>query len=326
MLENMFPQSLLPTLTPLLILALALFIDITVGEPPEKFHLTVWIGKTINFFKPRLKTENPVLQKINGIILGLLSVTLFVATVQMVLFVIGNYCGFSSWIVASALFLKMTFAIKCMEDYALPIANALRSGNLFKAKQLLRHIVRRDASKLSESQTVSAAVESIAEGTVDGITSPLFYFAIFGVPGAVAFRVINTLDSLVGYKDPEHVNIGWFSARLDTLSNYIPARLTAFLMIIVAWLLNQSWRNAWRTLARDKDKTESLNAGWPMAAMAGLLNVRLEKPGSYVLGDPDVSLSPEHILRALYVMKITTVLFLIIIIIPTLVVLATLRM
>lgn len=315
----MLPQSLLPILTPLLTLVLALFIDVTVGEPPEKFHLTVWIGKAISFFKPRLKTENPILQKINGIILGLLSVTLFVATVQVILFVIGNYFGFFMWIVASALFLKMTFAIKCMEDHALPIANALRSGDLFKAKQLLQHIVRRDASKLSESQTVSAAVESIAEGTVDGITSPLFYFAIFGVPGAIAFRVINTLDSLVGYKDPEHANIGWFSARLDTLSNYLPARLTAFIMVIVAWLSNQSWRNAWKILARDKDKTESLNAGWPMAAMAGLLNVQLEKPGSYVLGDSNVPLSPIHILRALYTMKITTIIFLILIIIPILI-------
>jgi adenosylcobinamide-phosphate synthase len=167
---------------------------------------------------------------------------------------------------------------------------------------------------------ISAAVESIAEGTVDGITSAIFYFALFGVPGAIAFRAINTLDSMVGYKDFEHVNIGWFSAKMDTIANYIPARLTAFLMIIAAWMLQKNWKKAWRTLKNDKGKTESLNAGWPMATMAGALNVRLEKPDFYMLGDEGSNdPMPNHIHQALQIMKLTTILFGMLIVPPLLI-------
>jgi len=303
---------------PLLTLALALLVDITVGEPSEKVHLTVWIGKTIRALKRGLTTNNAMLNKINGILLGLSLVALFAAATHLMLVATRIYLGFPTQIVISVLLLKMTFAIRSMEDHALPIANILGKGDLPRAKLFLQRIVRRNTAELDEQQTISAAVESVAEGTVDGITSPLFYFAIFGVPGAVAFRVINTLDSIIGYKDPEHADIGWFSAKLDTFANYVPARLTALLIIIAAFVSNQDWRNAWRILVRDRGKTESLNAGWPMSAMAGLLNVQLEKPGSYVLGDCGNFLSNEHILIALHIMKTTVAAFLILMIIPIL--------
>ena len=314
----MLLQSIMPAAIPLLILALALLIDIMVGEPPEKLHLTVRIGKTVSLLERRLTANNPMLKKISGILLGLSMITAFAASTHLILLVAKIYLGFPTQIVISALFLKMTFAIKSMEDHALPIANALKNGDLSKAKLFLQRIVRRNTAELDEQQTISAAVESIAEGTVDGITSPLFYFAFFGVAGAVAFRVINTLDSMIGYKDPEHAEIGWFSARLDTFANYIPARLTALIIVIVALVSNQNWRNAWKILARDRGKTESLNAGWPMSAMAGLLSVQLEKPRSYALGDQGNLLSNEHILTALHIMKTTTAAFLILTIIPIL--------
>ena len=109
--------------------------------------------------------------------------------------------------------------------------------------------MRRDPNSLNERQIVSAAVESIAESTTDGITAPFFFFALFGVPGAFAYRVINTLDSMVGYKNAEYKNIGWFSAKLDTITNYIPARITAYLMVASALLLSMNWRESYRILA-----------------------------------------------------------------------------
>jgi adenosylcobinamide-phosphate synthase len=115
---------------------------------------------------------------------------------------------------------------------------------------------------------------------------------------------------MVGYKDFEHVNIGWFSAKMDTIANYIPARLTAFLMIIATWMLQKNWKKAWKMLSSDKGKTESLNAGWPMATMAGALNIRLEKPNFYILGDESSNdPMPNHIHQALQIMKLTTILF-----------------
>ncbi|MCR6691703.1 MAG: cobalamin biosynthesis protein [archaeon YNP-LCB-003-016] len=306
-----------------IILIIALLIDLAFGEPPENIHPTVWMGKVIAFLKPRIKSESPFTEKLNGILLGLFTIALFTIPAHLMLSFIQRYLGLIAYIIIASLLLKPTFAIKCMEQYTTQIARAIEQGDIEGARRLLPYIVRRDPRKLNVQQIISATVESIAEGTVDGVTSPLFYYALFGVPGAISFRVINTLDSMVGYKDPEHINIGWFSAKLDTIANYIPARITALLMVVAAWLLGEDWKNSWKILRRDSHKTESLNAGWSMSAMAGALNVKLEKPGYYVLGDDIDELSPKHISRAIKIMKLTVLLFATLIAIPLLTLIST---
>ena len=204
-----------------------------------------------------------------------------------------------------------------MGQYTKPIAAALKNNDLAGARKWLPYIVRRDPNSLNERQIVSAAVESIAESTTDGITAPFFFFALFGVPGAFAYRVINTLDSMVGYKNAEYKNIGWFSAKLDTITNYIPARITAYLMVASAMLLGMNWRESWRILQRDKHKTSSPNAGFTISAMAGALNIQLEKQGCYKLGD-DHGISHEDIGKALRVMTLTAALFGLIVVLPVL--------
>ena len=299
----------------LLIFILAFLIDVVFGEFPDRFHPTVWIGKIIAYFKPKFKSENPRTEKVNGVFLCLLVILVVAVPVGLLLFGIRLFIGRIAYIVVSAILLETTFAVKCMRQYTVPIAEAVKKRDFDKARKGLYYIVRRDPNKLSEQQIVSAAVESIAESTTDGITTPFFFFALFGVPGAFAFRVINTLDSMVGYKDPEHLNIGWFSASLDTIANYVPARLTAILMVAAAALLGENWRDSWRILQRDKAKTKSLNAGWTMSAMAGALGVQLEKTDHYVLGDKG-DISPAHIMRALRIMELTTVLFGAVVIFP----------
>jgi adenosylcobinamide-phosphate synthase len=301
----------------LLIFILAFLIDIVFGEFPDRFHPTVWIGKVIAYFKPKFKSENPRTEKINGVILCLLVIVLVAVPVGLLLFGIRHFFGWIPYIVVSAILLETTFAVKCMRQYTVPIAEAIKNKDFDKARQCLYFIVRRDPTKLSERQIVSAAVESIAESTTDGITTPFFFFALFGVPGAFAFRVINTLDSMVGYKDPEHMNIGWFSAKLDTIANYIPARFTAILMVVASALLGENWRESWRILQRDKTKTNSVNAGWTMSAMAGALGVQLEKSGHYALGDKG-DISPAHITKALRIMELTSVLFGAVVVFPVL--------
>jgi len=292
----------------LLIFILAFLIDAVFGEFPDRMHPTVWIGKVIAYFKPKFKSENPRIEKINGVILCLLIIVLVAVPVGLLLFGVRHFFGWIPYIVVSAILLETTFAVKCMRQYTVPIAEAIKNKDVDKARRCLYFIVRRDPTKLSEKQIVSAAVESIAESTTDGITTPFFFFALFGVPGAFAFRVINTLDSMVGYKDPEHMNIGWFSAKLDTIANYIPARFTAILMVAASALLGENWQESWRILQRDKTKTNSVNAGWTMSAMAGALGVQLEKSGHYVLGDKG-DISPAHIAKALRIMELTAVLF-----------------
>jgi len=299
----------------LLVFSVAFLIDLVFGEVPDRIHPTLWMGKVTDYFKPKFKSENSRVEKINGIILCLVVVALFVIPVYFALFLVREFFGWIPYIIASAIVLQTTFAIKCMKQYTLPVADSVEKGDYDRAKQLLPFIVRRNPAELTKRHIVSAAVETIAEGTTDGITSPFFYFALFGVPGAVAFRVVNTLDSMVGYKDQDHINIGWFSAKMDTIANYIPARLTAILMMLAALLLRENWRKSWRILQRDRKNTESPNAGWTISIMAGALNIQLEKPGFYKIGDNN-DLSPTHIRKALRIMVLTAILFGVLIILP----------
>jgi adenosylcobinamide-phosphate synthase len=300
-----------------LILLIALLIDTIFGEVPDRIHPTVWIGQVISFLKTRVRTPSPRYQKAGGVLLAIFVIALFAAPTFLLLFLVRQFLGWIAYIIVGAIVLKMTFAVKCMSNYTLPIKNALETGDLDKAKGFLHYIVRRDPATLDESHVISAAVESIAESTTDGVTSPIIYFALFGVPGAVAYRVINTLDSMVGYRDVANLNVGWFSAKLDTLANYVPARLTAALMILSAKILGEDWRGSQLIIRRDRHKMPSINAGWTIAAMAGALGAQLEKPNYYALGD-NHGLSPDHIRRALRMMNVTIVLFAVVVVLPIL--------
>jgi adenosylcobinamide-phosphate synthase len=301
-----------------LIFALAFLIDMVLGEYPDRIHPTIGIGKIISYLKRKAKSANPSVEKANGVLLAIVIILVVSLPVFLLLWWLRVSFGSIPYIIVGAILFKATFAVKGMGQYTLPIAKALKQNDLDGARKWLPFIVRRDPNSLNERQIISAAVESIAESTTDGITAPFCFFALFGVPGAFAYRVVNTLDSMVGYKTAEYKNIGWFSAKLDTLTNYVPARLTAYLMVGAAFFLREDWRESWRILQRDKHKTASPNAGYTISAMAGALNVQLEKQGYYTLGD-DHGISFEHIPKALRVMTMTAVLFGLVVVLPVLV-------
>ena len=300
-----------------LIFLLAFLIDAIFGEYPDRIHPTIVIGKLIAYIKPKIRNDNPMVEKANGVLMAIFVMAVFSVPVFLLLFWLHALFGSIPYIIVGAILFKATFAVKSMGHYTNPIASALKKNDLPEARKWLPFIVRRDPSTLNERQIISAAVESIAESTTDGTTAPFFFFALFGVPGAFAYRVVNTLDSMVGYKDIENKNIGWFSAKLDTITNFIPTRLTAYLIVAASFLLRENWRESWRILQRDKGKTVSVNAGWTISAMAGSLNTQLEKQGSYILGD-DHGISPQHISRALRIMALTSILFGFIVVLPIL--------
>jgi adenosylcobinamide-phosphate synthase len=301
---------------PYVILLLASLIDALLGEPPVKLHPTVWMGRMISFLKPRAGSRSRLVGRMEGVLLVISVVGVFSMATYVTLLATKGFAGELALVILAAVLLKPTFAVRCMHQYARQVAGALDGGHMDGARELLPFLVRRDPANLGTGLIVSATVESIAEGTADGVTSSLFYYSFFGVPGAMAFRAINTLDSMVGYRDPKHVDIGWFSARIDTTANFIPVRLTSILMVISAMLLREDWRAAWRIMLRDRGKTRSINAGWPIGAMAGALGIRLEKTGHYALGDPVDSPTPGHIARALRVMTMTTILFGLLVVVP----------
>jgi adenosylcobinamide-phosphate synthase len=196
-----------------------------------------------------------------------------------------------------------------MEKHVNAIILALEKNDLEGARRNLSYIVSRNTSTLDNQHILSGTIESIGESVVDGIVAPLFYYSFFGPSGAVGYRVVNTLDSMIGYKDKYHLNIGWMSAKVDTILNYVPARLCAMLMILSARIVGADWKNSVQVLGTDHHNTCSVNAGYPMSTMAGALRIKLEKIDEYTLGSELEPLSIEKCRTAIKIMKVTTIVF-----------------
>jgi adenosylcobinamide-phosphate synthase len=295
-------------------LAAGVGVDWLFGDPPNKYHPVAWLGRIVGYYVPRLKGRA---EKARGVAFAISLVLAIALAVHFLAFASMYFAGIVALAVASAITLKITIAVRGMERQASTILSCLEAGDLVGARQNLSMIVRRGTDDLDEQHILSATIECVSESTVDGITAPIFYYSLFGPAGAFAYRVINTLDSMVGYKDDYFKDIGWMSARLDTAANYVPARITAFLMVASAKMLGADWKNSLSMLQRDHAKTFSPNAGYPMATMAGALRVRLEKIGHYALGDAQELASLEKCRGAISIMKLTALLFCIGISAPT---------
>ena len=305
-------------------LAGAFVIDLLFGEPSNKHHPVAWLGKLIEFFIPKLKKHDDNCakkEKENGIIFSISLIIIFGLAIYFLTFISLHLLRSIAIIIVLALILKITIAIRSMEDYAKAVTDALERCDMHDARYNLSMIVRRDTKNLDEQHVLSGTIECISESTVDGIVSPLFYYSFLGPAGAFIHRVINTLDSMVGYFDNYYKDIGQMSARLDTVTNYLPARITALLMVMSASIIGADWKNSIQILQRDHNKTLSSNAGYPMATMAGALRIKLEKIGHYSLGDGYENTTIEKCLTAISIMKMTTILFCIIFCVPIIILL-----
>jgi adenosylcobinamide-phosphate synthase len=276
-----------------LVLLLAAAIDIVFGEPPAAVHPVVWIGKLINILKSAAPQTH---RKIYGVAMALCCV-FFAAMMGYSVLYIAALPGVPGVLalLLEAYFLKATFAINCLLSPAREIYRHLEANRLEKVRELLPIYVSRNTSRLSRTQMSSAVIESVSENYVDGILSPIFYYALFGEFGLVAayaFKAISTLDSMVGYKTEPYRELGYFSAKSDDVLNWIPARISVIFILAaaltVALLPKRQGKisplNSIRSAFEDGMKTPSPNSGYPMAATAGALGVKLEKPDYYILG------------------------------------------
>ncbi len=301
-------------------LVLAILLDLVLGDPspnrPEKLafklHPTVLMGNLIKKIEPAFKNPNPATEKFLGVLLGLTAIAAFALPTFFALWAIYTFLPFYVNIIIYAvvgiILLKMTICIKLETDWTKATAKAIDADDAAETKKYA-HFSRRDSRGLNASQMGSAVIESMSENLIDFKLSPMMSFALFGVTGAIAFRAINTLDGMVGFKTKQHINTGWFSANLDNFVNYIPTRLAALLMIASAAILGMDAKNAWHVARRDHKKTPSRNHGWPMAAVAGALHIQLEKPGQYILGDSDEPLTGKKLLGAMKIRDVTIILW-----------------
>ncbi|OPY32401.1 MAG: cobalamin biosynthesis protein [Methanomassiliicoccales archaeon PtaU1.Bin124] len=300
----------------LLIAALGLALDLTLGEPPNALHPVVWIGKVIGFLDKRIKRTGQKADRRKGVLMALTPLILFPLVFTLLLAIIHDIFGALVWAIACAIVMKTMFAITAMERHVKPIMKALENNDLEKARHGASMIVSRDVSKLDKEHIISCAAESAAENTVDSAFSPLFFFGLGGIPLMVFYRVSNTLDAMVGYMTPKHIDVGRFSAILDDYTNWICARLSVPFLLLAMMLLRLDWRQGWAMAKKYKHATKSPNKGWSMSAFAGGMGIRFEKYDYYQLGDGPLPSDPKVIGQTIAIMKVSTILFFLIVVLP----------
>ncbi|PSR21521.1 MAG: cobalamin biosynthesis protein CobD [Sulfobacillus acidophilus] len=293
--------------------AVAMAVDAIIGDPPRWPHPVTLIGAVIGAYDGRMNRQGlrPIRLRVRGAALALGIPILAGSVTWALVWVAGRVWTPLAWIVAVWLIFT-TVAWKGLQDAGLTVYRALSQG-LPAARRAVSHIVGRDTAQLNDTEVVRAAVETLAENIVDGIVAPLFYAVIGGAPLAMAYRAVNTLDSMVGYRNARYQDFGWASARLDDGMNFIPARLTALLLGVVTAVVGLAPRRAWRVMRRDARRHPSPNAGIPEAMVAGALGVRLGGLNYYggepsyraELGDATRALEAADIVRAVGLVRWT---------------------
>jgi len=292
-----------------LILISAFIIDLVLGEPPGALHPVVYMGKLIGFLERYLFKGNTTAQFLSGACLSLLAIATFtIPTYFLLKFLKGK--SYPMYLFMSVIFFKTAFAQKALKDSASAVKSSLSKRDFHLAKDQLKSLVSRETKDLDERLIISATIESVGENITDSIVSPLLFFVFFGVPGALAFRVINTLDAMIGYHG-RYEYFGKFAARLDDIVNFIPARIAGLLICAASLFVGKSLLSPLAAMLSERRKTESPNAGLTIAALAGALGVELEKKDHYRIGEPRRPLDVTAIEDGIKVLGVTSILTLI---------------
>ena len=302
-----------------IIILAAVILDMVIGDPRWMPHPVVYIGRLISRGEKliRGRTASARGLKTGGLLLVLAIVAgtyTFYAGLLWLAYKIDVRLG---WVV-SVYCMSQALALNSLYKHAVAAAVPLARGDLLQARAALARVVGRDTEKLEESEIVRGVVETVAENTVDGITAPLFYGFLGGPPLAMAYKAINTLDSMIGYKDERYRDLGWAGARLDDAANYIPARITGLLYLLVAPFTPGGLGRVWRTMARDAGRHLSPNSGIPESAVAGALEIQLGGVNYYrgvvsrraTMGEKKRILEIKHIYQGLYLMAAVSALML----------------
>lgn len=300
-----------------IVVVAAFIIDLLIADPYWLPHPVRFFGRVIVFLERVIRSvaRRSFALRLGGVFLALLlPAGVFWVTKVGLAALAQRHQVLGS--VIEVYLIAATLALKGLATAAAGVQHPLVAGNLPLARKRVAALVGRDTASLDAQGVVRATVESVAENTVDAVVAPLFYAFIGGAPLALAYRAVNTLDSMVGYRNERYRYLGWASARLDDLANFLPARLAGALFVLAAVLLRGDWRRVWRTIRRDGRKHPSPNSGISEAAMAGFLGVRLGGPATYqgvpsfrpYLGEALVELQPEHIVVAVRLLHVVALL------------------
>lgn len=294
--------------------------DYMFGDPYWFPHPVKFIGKFINFFEGNVrKVVLTKKLKIAGFFLVLSTVSITYLC-SLIMLLIAKFIHPIVYITINIILIWTCFAAKCLKDEALKVYYAIKEGDINLSRQLISYLVGRDTDHLNEKEIIKATVETVAENTSDGVIAPLFYMLIGGAPLGLVYKAINTMDSMVGYKNDEYLDFGFFAAKLDDVANYVPARITGLLIALTSVILNFNWKQSFKILVRDSNNHSSPNSGFPEAAVAGALDIglggtsiyfgkKVEKP---TIGEDVRTIEVEDIKRTSKLMYGSTVIFLVV--------------
>ena len=295
-------------------------IDLIIGDPYSFPHPVIYIGKLIKCLENNIRKifKKEKYLKFAGFILWFITV----GTTYLLTYLIIKLSKFNSiiFLIVNSFIIYTTLATKCLKDEAIKIYDILKSGDIYESRKQLSYIVGRDTSSLNEAEIIRATVETVAENTVDGIISPMFYAFIGGAPLAMAYKAINTLDSMVGYKNDKYINLGFASAKIDDIANYIPARICIIFMTIASLILRFNYKNCFKISIRDRKNHKSPNCAYPEGAVAGALGIQLGGTNIYfgkpvykpTIGDKYREIEIEDIKKTNKIMYLSSILSLII--------------
>jgi adenosylcobinamide-phosphate synthase len=295
-------------------LTLAVILDLRLGDPLWLPHPVRWMGAAIDRLEPRFRAL-PIPPVIAG---ALMTVLLVAATWILALLAVSGATALHPLfgILVTAALLFASISVRSLADEALKVARALRVSGLAAGRRAVAMIVGREVDRLDETGVNRAAVETVAENLVDGVVAPLFFALLGGAPMTMAYKMVNTLDSMIGYKNERYRQFGRFAARLDDAANFIPARLSVPFIAVSTQLLNGRGRQVMRTVRRDGNAHASPNAGYPEAAFAGALGIWMGGPNHYhgrlvdkpVIGQGLAAARPVHVRQACLLMTATSLL------------------
>ena len=280
-------------------------LDLIIGDPYSFPHPVRFIGKLISIVEKYIRkiTSTDRGLKIAGFFLWFITVgvTFVVTYFVVILFKFNNFAYF----IVNSILIYTTLATKCLKDESTKIYKVLKTGDIEKSRVQLSYIVGRDTTHLNEKEIVRATVETVAENTVDGIIAPLFYGFIGGAPLAMAYKAINTLDSTVGYKNDKYYYLGFASAKIDDIANYIPARIGVLLLALGSLFTGFNFKNALKIGIRDRKNHKSPNCAFSEGAVAGALGIQLGGTNIYfgkpvykpTIGDKRREIEVEDIVR-----------------------------
>ena len=302
-------------------------LDLILGDPYWLFHPIRLIGSIISGFEKKLlnyrskeaaETDRDTAKELRrGTILVLLVIIITAITVIVILlgaYTIHPYLG----LVIETIMTYQILATKCLKVESMKVYKSLETEDIEASRKAVSMIVGRDTNVLDDEGVTKAAIETVAENTSDGIIAPMIYTALGGPILGFVYKAVNTMDSMLGYKNDRYLYFGRVAARIDDVANYIPARITGIIFVVSAFVLRLNTTNSWKMLRRDASKHPSPNGGWAEASVAGALEIRLGGYNFYFgretfrayMGEPLQEMGPQHIMTCIQMMYTATILFL----------------